>query len=197
MFEPLLPLGTQLYVLRGPVSASGYPWYQVVALGQADLPSGWVAGASRDGEPWLEPAAFDCPKKPTDIRTLASLPAGVGLACFRRSAITVEARLISCNCDIDGSWYTPWWFFLGSGSPGLLVSPETKEVPRDMSQWFALNLDPEGKHPKVLPMGKVVQVTGMFDHPAASECMRTDMDGEPLPSPGCRAEFAVTRLDAA
>ena len=32
MEEPLLPLGTQLYVLDGPVSASGYAWYEVVPL---------------------------------------------------------------------------------------------------------------------------------------------------------------------
>ncbi|MCJ7710072.1 MAG: hypothetical protein MUQ32_04495, partial [Chloroflexi bacterium] len=49
--EPLLPLGTPLYVLDGPVSASGYDWYEVFPLNSQDLPQGWVASASRDGEP--------------------------------------------------------------------------------------------------------------------------------------------------
>ena len=31
-YDPLLPLGTQLYVLDGPMSASGYTWYQVAPL---------------------------------------------------------------------------------------------------------------------------------------------------------------------
>lgn len=194
-YEPLLPLGTRLYVLDGPVAASGHPWYEVVPLKSRSLPSGWVAGAGEDGEPWITTVDFDCPPVPTDFRSLAALPPGVGLACFPRVPITVDARLIECNCDADGAWYTPSWFFLGSGSPDLLVEPGVTNAdsvkPED---WFALNLDPAGEHPDVLPTGKVVRVTGIFDHPAAASCTRTEMDGEPLPSLGCRLEFAVTRL---
>ncbi len=102
--EPLLPLGSELYVLDGPVSASGYVWYEVVPLTSRELPSGWVASAGRDGEPWIAAGAFDCPPLPTDFRSLAALLPGVGLACFPRVPITVEAGLISCNCDADGSW---------------------------------------------------------------------------------------------
>ena len=192
--EPLLPLGSQLYVLQGPVSASGYSWYEVARSHRRDLPSGWVASADRDGMPWIESGDFDCPSVPTDLRSLAALPRGAGLACFAGVPITVEARLISCNCDIDGSWYTPHWFFLGSGSPNLLVDPDVTTVPPDFDDWFVLNLDPTGEHPDVLPIGQVVEVTGVFDHPAASTCTRTEMDGEPVSSQGCRLEFAVTRL---
>jgi hypothetical protein len=192
--EPLLPFGTRLYVLEGPVSASGYAWYEVVPLESRDLPSGWVAGAGRDGVPWIAADDFDCPPVPTDIRSLAALPPGVGVACFPRTPITVEARLIECNCDIDGAWYTPDWFFLASGSPTLLVEPDANDVPHDFADWFELNLDPTGEHPDVLPLGQVIEVTGIFDHPAASSCKRTEMDGEPVSSQGCRLEFAVTRL---
>jgi hypothetical protein len=193
-FEPLLPLGSPLYVLEGPVSASGYAWYNVVPLTSGELPSGWVASADRDGQPWIEAGEFDCPPVPTDFRSLASLPPGVGLACFPRLPITVEARVIPCNCDIDGPWYTPSWFFLGSGSPDLLVAPDVTTVPSDPGDWFVLNLDPTGEHPDVLPAGQVVEVTGIFDHPAASSCTRTEMDGQPAPSQRCRLAFAVTRL---
>ena len=193
-YEPLLPLGTQLLILDGPVSASGYTWYEVVPLTTRPLPHGWVASASRDGEPWLGEGHLDCPPAPADFRALAALPRGVGLACFPQVPITVEAGLISCNCDADGPWYTPWWFFLGSGSPDLLVEPGATDVPSNVDDWFALNLDPAGEHPVVLPLGQVVEVTGMFDHPAAATCTRTEMDGEPAPSQGCRFEFAVTRL---
>jgi hypothetical protein len=195
-FEPLLPLGTRLYVLGGPVSASGYAWYEVAPLSSRNLPSGWIASAGRDGEPWIAADDFDCPPMPTDLRSLADLPAGVGLACFPQEPITVEARLISCNCDADGSWYTPSWFFLGSGSPDLLVEPGVTDptYSGNPDDWFALNLDPAGEHPDVLPVGQVVEVTGIFDHPAAADCTRTEMDGEPIPSQGCRLEFAVTRL---
>ena len=203
-YDPLLPPGTQLYVLDGPVSASGYAWYEVVPLPSArpdleyresgTLPSGWVASADRDGEPWIEAGAFECPPVPTDIRSLAALPRAVGLACFPRVPITIAARLISCNCDMDGPGYDPSWFLLGSGSPDLLVEPGATTLPEDLADWFFLNLDPAGQHPDVLPIGQDVEVTGMFDHPAAASCTRTEPDGEPVPDQGCRLEFAVTTV---
>ena len=203
-YEPLLPLGTQLYVLDGPVSASGYTWYEVAPLTSAapDLDfrgSGpcQVAGSrapDRDGEPWIAVDAFDCPPVPTDFRSLAALPPAVGLACFPRVPITVQARLISCNCDVDGAWYTPFWFSRGGGGSGLLVAPDVTSAPPNMADWFDLSLDPAGEHPDVLPVGKVVEVTGIVDHPAAANCTLTEMDGKPVPSQGCRLEFAVTRL---
>src|SRR4029079_12368134 len=106
-FEPLLPKGAEVYVLAGPVSASGYTWFEVAPLTSRGHPDGWVAEGSRTGEPWLARGAFRCPAVPTDFRSLAALPSAVGLACFPRIPITVMARLISCNCDVDGGWFTP------------------------------------------------------------------------------------------
>ena len=192
--EPLLAFGSLLRVLDGPVSASGYAWYDVVPLASRNLPSGWVASADRDGTPWIAPGTFDCPPVPKDVRSLAALPSGVGLVCFPRVPITVVARLIWCNCNMDGSWYTPSWFFLGSGSPHLLVDADVSTVPPDVADWLVLNLDPASEHPDALPVDQIVEVTGVFDHPGASTCTRTDMDGDPVSSQGCRLEFAVTRL---
>jgi hypothetical protein len=192
-YEPLLPMGTPLYVLDGPKTASGYAWYEVAPLASRTPPVGWVASAGRDGTPWIAPGIFTCPPMPTDLRSLAALPPGVGLACFPRVPITVTARLIWCRCDVDGSWYSPGWFYLGSGSPNLLVEPGVTSVPA-WADWFVLNLDPAGQYPDPLPMGEVVEVTGIFDHPAAASCTRTDFGGERGPSQRCRLEFAVTRL---
>jgi serpin B len=55
-YEPLLPLGTELRVVGGPVSASEYVWYQVepVSFTLSDgVERGWVAIADHDGEPWI------------------------------------------------------------------------------------------------------------------------------------------------
>src|SRR4051812_33468406 len=82
--DPVLPIGTPLYVLDGPVSASGYTWYEVAPLASKNQPHGWVAKADRSGEPWLSGSHFSCPPVPTDFRSLAALPAGVGLACYPR-----------------------------------------------------------------------------------------------------------------
>ena len=192
--EPLLPIGTQLYVLRGPVKASGYDWYEVAPLGSRDLPRGWVASAGRDGVPWVANDTFDCPSTPTTMAGLAALPPAAGVACFSRMPITVQARLISCNCDVDGSWYTPDWFSTGTGSGLVLVRPGQTTAPADPGDWFWLSLDPAGDHPAKAPTGRRVEVTGMFDHPAAKGCTETEMDGQPTPSQGCRLLFAVTRL---
>jgi hypothetical protein len=204
-YEPLLPDGTPLYVLSGPTSASGYTWYQVAPVSSQGLPRGWVASAGRDGEPWLAASDFDCPRPPTDLRSLAAMPPGVGLLCFPQVPITVEARLVECNCDMDGAWYTPGWFLGASGSPELLVEPDVTRPPDDSGTWFLLNLDPTGQHPDELPIGRylggttwskpgLVEVTGIFDHPAAASCTLTEMDGEPVPTQDCRLAFAVTRL---
>jgi hypothetical protein len=193
-YEPLLPLGTPLYVLSGPVAASDYTWYEVVPLTSRTLHSGWVATASRSGEPWLAARDFACPPMPTDLRSLRALPSSVGLACFPRVPISVHARLIECNCEMDGPAYSPGWFGLGSGGK-LLVEPEVTRPPADAARWFILELDPAGQHPDVLPVGEVVEVTGIFDHPAAAACTgNVGVDDVPVPTQDCRLQFAVTRL---
>ena len=175
----------------------------MLPLGSRDLPQGWVAAASRDGEPWLEAGSFECPAPPADFRTLANLPAGVGLACFPGAPITVEARLVSCNCDVDGGWYNPAWFTFGGGP--LLVPPGRTTAQSDTADWFPLHMDPAGHHDDVLPasladqpdLGQIVEVTGVFDHPAAAACTFTDIGeepGEPAPTNDCRSKFAVTNL---
>ena len=193
-YEPVLPLGTPLYVLNGPVAASDYTWYEVVPLTSRTLNRGWVATASRSGEPWLAARDFACPPIPTDLRSLRALPSSVGLACFPRVPITVQARLIECNCNIDGPTYSPGWFGLGSGAQ-LLVEPAVTRPPADVGSWFILELDPAGQHPDVLPVGKVVEVTGIFDHPAAASCTgNVGVDDQQVPTQDCRLQFAVTRL---
>jgi hypothetical protein len=193
-FEPLLPGGTPLYILDGPISASGYTWYEVAPLGSRTLPHGWVAASSRTGEPWLAPGHFACPPVPADFKSLAALPSAVGLACFPGTPITVVARLISCNCDVDGGWLTPEWFSSGTGGPEMLVEPGLTQPPSNVRDWFWLNLDPAGQRPAALPVGEIVEVTGVFDHPAAAGCTFTELEGKPVPSQRCRLAFAVGKL---
>lgn len=92
--------GSESYVVEGPTEADGFAWYLVSTLGLPPASGcaveqletdpyncpvwfGWVAGASEDGEPWLEPVALDCPTQPytaeglilarTDLQRLACL----------------------------------------------------------------------------------------------------------------------------
>lgn len=190
--EPVLPVHTRLIVLDGPVTASGYTWYEVAPLGSRTLPIGWVAAGSRSGEPWLATADFDCPAIPADFQALAALVPAVGLACFPRVPITVRARLIRCNCDVDSVAYTPSWFSIGD--PRLLVEPGATRPPSDARDWVFLYVDPSGEHPDVLPEVGVVELTGVFDHPAAADCTASVMGETPLPTQECRMKFAVSRL---
>ncbi|MDX6315361.1 MAG: hypothetical protein QOF44_4825, partial [Streptomyces sp.] len=197
-YEPLLPLGTPLYVLNGPVSASDYTWYEVVPLtSRLNRRSGWVAAASQSGEPWLAASDFACPPMPTDLGSLRALPSSVGVACFPRVPITVQARLIECNCEIDGPTYSPGWFSSTASAGKLLVEPKVTSPPADPGSSLILELDPAGQHPDVLPVGEVVEVTGIFDHPAAAGCTgNVGADDTPVPTQDCRLQFAVTRLVA-
>jgi serpin B len=81
-YDPLLPLGTNLEVLAGPVDASGYRWYEVAPIGvhlQGGPGTGWVASAAKTGEPWIAPAGgplADVGVEHADTPRLTGSPAG-------------------------------------------------------------------------------------------------------------------------
>jgi hypothetical protein len=104
IYKPSLSRGDQVLVVGGPVRASGYDWYDVRPLAARLPSSGWVAQASKAGEPWIAPGRATCPPVPTTFATLAALTDGQQLACFSRVPITVSARL---------------WRFVGSVDPRL------------------------------------------------------------------------------
>ena len=55
-YEPVLPLGTRLTIVGGPVEASGYTWYEVEPIEFAlndGKRRGWVALGDHDGTPWI------------------------------------------------------------------------------------------------------------------------------------------------
>ena len=55
-YEPLLPKGTVLSVLEGPVTGSGFWWYKIELLDKTlrgGRTTGWVAAGDHDGTPWI------------------------------------------------------------------------------------------------------------------------------------------------
>jgi serpin B len=75
---PLLPLGTELLVLEGPVIDSGYTWYRVSPTSltlDGGVADGWVAVGDHDGTPWV--ALAEAPLAGVEFtRSVAQRPTG-------------------------------------------------------------------------------------------------------------------------
>lgn len=190
--EPLLPRGTQLFLLEGPVQASGYDWYSVapISFGRGGL-EGWVAKGSREGIPWLETGSATCPAAPTTVRALSALTPGQRLACFGGQSISVRGKFLNCQCEIDGPPMNPSWF--GVSESRFLVEPSRSGPLGDVTDALWVVLDPAGTYPHPVPIGRVLDVTGVFDHPAAAACTMSD-GALSERTPSCRYAFAVTSM---
>jgi hypothetical protein len=98
-YEPVLPIGTELRVIGGPVSASGYVWYEVSPTSfklSHGIDHGWVAMADHDGTPWLAlaeapitglevatSAVARAPAKAADAKAVSNAVTNFGLALYR------------------------------------------------------------------------------------------------------------------
>jgi hypothetical protein len=86
----------------------------------------------------------------------------------------------------------PAWFGV-SGSSWFLVDPARSGPFADVDDGILVVVDPAGTYPDAIPMGRVVDVTGMFDHPAAAACSM--IDGSLVEkTPSCRFAFAITSI---
>jgi hypothetical protein len=125
---------------------------------------------------------------------VGSLRLGFGerLACFGGVSITFQPRLAECDWDSDGPFFEPGWF---ASRQLALVDPAASTNPVDLDRAVFLALDPDGDYPDPLPVDALVEVTSVFDHPAARDCLMGGMDEAPIePSLWCRLQFAVTTL---
>ena len=212
--EPLLQDGTRLLVIDGPVEASGYDWFHVQPSGYDNAgdnyPAGWVA-AGKAGEHWIEPFEFDCPPLPEDVEALSALsPTHARLdlyyriSCYGGVEITFTARLEqqATACTGESPWVIePAWFGDCLGYDHGLVSLASYR--RGAGAVWAPEADlsmaaEPGAPPEDWP---TVEVTGKFDHPAASTCRRVpnpeDTPEYRLPALtilDCRTQFVVTSL---
>jgi hypothetical protein len=202
-YKPWLQRGDQLYVLRGPVRASGYMWYEVMPVSVRYEDSGWVAAASKTGKPWVKPlaAAPACPPMPTTISQLDRLTSGVALACFSQVLITVRAQLVGCGWDDADAMYVPEMFngFYDPNAddlvPIMLGEPGTD--PCELDRQLQLTVDPTTISADQVPIGEVAELTGIFDHPAAADCVWVSLlEDVSQPEPeSCRPKFVVTRIE--
>lgn len=197
---PLLPLGTRLLVVTGPVKGSGFDWY-LVAPKDEGLPSGWVA-SGRPGDPWIGQTAAVCPTDPAEANELGRFLHDdplLALRCMGGSMFTFDALLGSyeaqCGvepcCDLADARaciYDAW-----------LIDPSTR-----FDDATALPVVFDGIDQTTLPMYTFdepirVRASGRLDHPFASGCVPTaeGLDQGVIPELGvlrCRTKFVVTSI---
>jgi serpin B len=110
-YQPVLPVGTELEVIGGPVEASGYTWVHVAPVGVTlddGATDGWVAIADHDGTPWVEASA--APLAGLAVAQSSVERAPVIVADAKRTAAGVNAfgvdlyrRLLKDpDADLDG-----------------------------------------------------------------------------------------------
>jgi hypothetical protein len=174
-YEPLLPLGSRLWVLDGPNLGGGYAWYHVLApisgSGGAVTKwlTGWVAMAGLDGERWVEATSLDCPPAgtpltPRDLAALRQRPIDGGpLTCFGGSEIQVDGTVsVACPRGQAGA-STADWLLDGSGRWLDIVQDD---------RTLRARIDPA--RPIDLPCAATpagqFRVTGHYDDPAATGC---------------------------
>ena len=204
--EPLLDAPGRVFIVDGPVEASGYTWYEVAPIGDADttveLPFGWVAAADKDGTAWLAKTAVDCPAPPTSVDELWVLSGLVGLGCFGGSEIGIEARLAQpeATCGVDIGWTVePEWLGGTCPQPTFLVE-STTTIGLPLNATLDPDVDVAAFKPGVEPADWIdVRITGRYDHPDSEACHGVSHEN-PVPYVpeqtvlGCRATFAITAI---
>ena len=213
--EPLLQDDTLVVVLDGPVQTSGYDWYLVQPTRDfrqdVEYPFGWVAAADKDGEPWIVSESHECPPLPHDVATLASVSQSGRMydeiTCFGGKQITFQARIAKPEawCGVSPPWtWEPAWFSACEQPSYPLYPVEANNGPILQPAWLPevdtkMAGDPSAPHDS----WPIVEVTGQFDHPAASTCRNVQLDTD-VPEPdraqtivNCRTKFVVTSMSEA
>lgn len=177
----------RVFVVDGPVAASGYEWYLVAPLRRADGsqgPFGWIALASREGDAWVRSATPDCPAT-VDLASVLELDPLERLACFGNDRLTLTAPQVACGAG-GGPWtWEPAWIAVLGGC-GLAI---------DDTGAMLYRVPPGVADPgTTLPL----TVRGHFDDPAAQTCRVTSADPATSPAPSveeavllCRTEFVI------
>lgn len=190
-FTPLLETGQRVYVISGPVAdGTGYNWYLVRPVAKRVTQDGWISVAARDGTPWAEPAAVDCPAVPTLV-DISALDPALRILCYREKELTFTATLTwGGNCG-SVIFDKPDWmagclstFRWGGKSSTVIVA-----IPPELK-------DAAGSHKQ----GDTIKatVTAHVDDPGAATCTpKAGTTGEPAIVAAtvildCRATFVAT-----
>jgi hypothetical protein len=195
-FTPLLDTGQRVYVISGPVAdGTGYNWYLVRPVAKRVTQDGWISVAARDGTPWVEPAAVDCPPT-TTLADIGALDPALRIPCYGGRELTFTTTVVWGGLCGDGVLFsTPDWmagclstFRWGSKSSTVIVA-----VPPELQA-------AAGSHKAGATLKATV--TAHLDDAGAATCAPKDgASGDPVIVAAsvildCRAMFVATSFEA-
>jgi hypothetical protein len=155
-----------VYIIDGPVRADGYDWLLIAELGVGSEPTvqGWVAPASREGEPWVLPTEPACPTE-VSFDVLAEVPRPLRLYCFGDREVVLEGALGFCGHG-DPVIQEPAWLANQACIFDALGRPMTS------MDWpgLLIHVPPDSGVPSWDGTPRPLRITGRFDHPAAQTC---------------------------
>jgi hypothetical protein len=204
LLKPVLPAGTRMLIVGGPVAANGYQWYEVQTDGELIDLFGWVA-TGKDGEVWLAPRGPRCPESP-DAASVATLNRVDFLACYGDTQVQVRARAADLwnarlettdcgwvrrtgTCDVDTRW------LLFPSASVTLVTDKGNEHQIDL----AMPPDMASRLQDV-PRQATLLLTISMDAPEAATCDVHDpvTGSEVIPAQravtACRLQFVVQQI---
>lgn len=202
----LLPIGTDVWVVDGPVLEADYEWFQVIVpalVTSSGTPRvGWVAASDHGAEAWLARRSQDCPDRGAlDVEDLGGMtaPSGPGydgFACYGSTSIRFEGVVrLTCGVEEHPGWVmTPEW---------LSGNAERKVRIEDLGAVVLAHPHPD----LVLPIscgestdGRYL-LDGHFDDAAAAECDATIAGGSEPPDLDvvtrhwCQSTLVIDRLE--
>ncbi len=203
-FKPLLPAGTRMLVVGGPVESDGHTWWEIQTDSEVLDLFGWVADA--DGaKTWITPTAPRCYGAP-DADAVTGLTHIDFLACHGNTEVRIQAEAAALwevrevkgdcgwvrkrdGCDVDAAWLllasTRIRVQTGDGGMRDLVVA----MPPDLASALAR-----------LPRHQSLFLTVSMDSPEAQTCRARDAETGAILVPKdlaitwCRLQFVVQEV---
>ncbi len=186
--------GARVFVIGAPQQLDDVAWYRVAVvdgpytgcLNDDYCPSeiGWVAEGGTTADPWLLPAALDCPSSPMTAEELDTLHPLERLSCYGGDEIVVTGTLDHCYCDANVPYtWEPFWLAFPLG-------PFQFHGTNTFVRW-------EEQPPADLEPGDVVRATLAMEHEAAPTCTITAFPEFFGPMPSGESPPAIETPDPA
>lgn len=202
--KPVLPAGTRMLIVDGPVPVDDLDWYEIRTDGELIDLFGWVA-AGDNGEAWIAPAAPRC-WGDLDAATVVGLDRIDFLACYGQTKVKVQARASGlwdvrqhegeCGwlpargaCEVDNAWLLLPAARVTLISEGRAEYEVALAMPPDLSEALAK-----------LPRQATLLLTVSMDAPESTGCRARDAASGQALVPDeravleCRIQFVIQEI---